>query len=123
MGHFLSVHEGPQRIGKNVNSVALLPGMVLSNEPGYYRTNGFGIRIENLVVVQHCEALKGSEREMYEFDAITLIPMDTRLIDKSLLSTSEINWFNQYHAKVRKTLTPLMQGDDLIWLNKVTVAI
>ncbi|UCX05678.1 aminopeptidase P family protein [Shewanella glacialimarina] len=123
VGHFLSVHEGPQRIGKNVNSVALLPGMVLSNEPGYYRTNGFGIRIENLVVVQHCEALKGSEREMYEFDAITLIPMDTRLIDKSLLSTSEINWFNQYHAKVRKTLTPLMQGDDLIWLNKVTVAI
>ncbi|WP_434952747.1 aminopeptidase P family protein [Shewanella sp. HL-SH4] len=123
VGHFLSVHEGPQRIGKNVNGVALLPGMVLSNEPGYYRTNGFGIRIENLVVVQHCEALKGSEREMYEFDAITLIPMDARLIDKSLLSTSEINWFNQYHAKVRKTLTPLMQGDDLIWLNKVTEAI
>lgn len=123
VGHFLSVHEGPQRIGKNVNGVALLPGMVLSNEPGYYRTNGFGIRIENLVVVQHCEALKGSEREMYEFDAITLIPMDARLIDKTLLSTSEINWFNQYHAKVRKTLTPLMQGDDLVWLNKVTMAI
>ncbi|UJF21578.1 aminopeptidase P family protein [Shewanella sp. OMA3-2] len=123
VGHFLSVHEGPQRIGKNVNGVALLPGMVLSNEPGYYRASGFGIRIENLVVVQHCEALKGSEREMYEFDAITLIPMDARLIDKTLLSTSEINWFNQYHAKVRKTLTPLMQGDDLVWLNKVTMAI
>ncbi|GAA0788551.1 MULTISPECIES: aminopeptidase P family protein [Pseudomonadati] len=123
VGHFLSVHEGPQRIGKNVNNVALLPGMVLSNEPGYYRTNGFGIRLENLVIVQHCAALKGSEREMYEFDAITLIPMDARLIDKSLLTTAEINWFNQYHAKVRETLTPFMQGDDLTWLNKVTVAI
>jgi len=123
VGHFLSVHEGPQRIGKNVNNVALLPGMVLSNEPGYYRTNGFGIRLENLVIVQHCAALKGSEREMYEFDAITLIPMDARLIDKSLLTTAEINWFNQYHAKVRETLTPFMQGADLTWLNKVTVAI
>jgi len=123
VGHFLSVHEGPQRIGKNVNNVALLPGMVLSNEPGYYRTNGFGIRLENLVIVQHCAALKGSEREMYEFDAITLIPMDARLIDKSLLTTAEINWFNQYHAKVRETLTPFMQGADLTWLNKVTMAI
>ncbi|MCT7940503.1 aminopeptidase P family protein [Shewanella holmiensis] len=123
VGHFLSVHEGPQRIGKNVNNVALVPGMVLSNEPGYYRTNGFGIRIENLVIVQHCAALTGSEREMYEFDAITLIPIDARLIDKSLLTTAEINWFNQYHAKVRETLTPFMQGDDLKWLNKVTAAI
>ena len=123
VGHFLSVHEGPQRIGKNLNNVALLPGMVLSNEPGYYRTNGFGIRIENLVIVQHCAALTGSEREMYEFDAITLIPIDARLIDKSLLTDAEINWFNQYHAKVRDTLTPFMQGDDLTWLNKVTAAI
>ena len=123
VGHFLSVHEGPQRIGKNVNNVALVPGMVLSNEPGYYRTNGFGIRIENLVIVQHCAALTGSEREMYEFDAITLIPIDARLVDKSLLTTAEINWFNQYHAKVRETLTPFMQGDDLKWLNKVTAAI
>ena len=123
VGHFLSVHEGPQRIGKNLNNIALTPGMVLSNEPGYYRTNGFGIRIENLVIVQHCAALTGSEREMYEFDAITLIPIDARLIDKSLLTDAEINWFNQYHAKVRDTLTPFMQGDDLTWLNKVTAAI
>ncbi|MGZ9899216.1 aminopeptidase P family protein [Shewanella gaetbuli] len=123
VGHFLSVHEGPQRIGKNVNNVPLLPGMVLSNEPGYYRANEFGIRLENLVVIKPCQALAGSEREMYQFDALTLIPMDARLIDKSLLTTAEINWFNQYHAKVQQTLAPYMQGDDLAWLNKVTQAI
>ena len=123
VGHFLSVHEGPQRIGKNVNGVALLPGMVLSNEPGYYRADGFGIRIENLVAVQPCQALQGAEREMYEFDALTHIPMDARLIDKSLLTDFEVNWFNQYQQKVRQTLAPLMQGDELAWLNKVTEAI
>jgi len=123
VGHFLSVHEGPQRIGKNLNAVALLPGMVLSNEPGYYRADNFGIRIENLVTVQACQALAGAEREMYEFDVLTMIPMDARLIDASLLTEFELNWFNQYQQKVRQTLTPLMQGDELAWLNKVTIAI
>ncbi|MFB2648114.1 aminopeptidase P family protein [Shewanella mangrovisoli] len=123
VGHFLSVHEGPQRIGKNLNAIALMPGMVLSNEPGYYRADSFGIRLENLVVVQHCEALKGAEREMYEFDALTLIPMDARLIDKSLLTQGEIDWFNAYHQKVFNTLSPLMSGSELEWLTKVTKAI
>lgn len=123
VGHYLSVHEGPQRIGKNVNNVALLPGMVLSNEPGYYRADAFGIRLENLVAVQPCEALKGIEREMYEFDALTLIPMDSRLIDKVLLTEQEINWFNGYHQKVFDTLSPLMQGDELAWLAQATKAI
>lgn len=123
VGHFLSVHEGPQRIGKNVNSIALLPGMVLSNEPGYYRAGGFGIRLENLVEVQHCQALKGAEREMYEFSALTLIPMDARLIDKTLLTQAEIDWFNAYHRQVFNTLSPLMSGDELTWLTKVTQAI
>ena len=123
VGHFLSVHEGPQRIGKNVNAISLMPGMVLSNEPGYYRANAFGIRLENLVIVQHCQALAGAEREMYEFDAITLIPMDARLIDKSLLTDGEIQWFNDYHAKVFATLSPLMSGDALAWLTRVTQAI
>ncbi|GIU04252.1 aminopeptidase P family protein [Shewanella morhuae] len=123
VGHFLSVHEGPQRIGKNVNGIALLPGMVLSNEPGYYRADNFGIRLENLVVVQHCEALKGAEREMYEFDALTMIPMDKRLIDKHMLTQDEINWFNAYHQQVYDTLAPLMSGDELAWLTQATRAI
>ena len=123
VGHFLSVHEGPQRIGKNLNAIALLPGMVLSNEPGYYRADSFGIRLENLVVVRHCEALKDAEREMYEFDALTLIPMDARLIDKSLLTQGEIDWFNAYHQKVFNTLSPLMSGTELEWLTQATKAI
>ena len=123
VGHFLSVHEGPQRIGKNVNGIALLPGMVLSNEPGYYRADNFGIRLENLMVVQHCEALKGAEREMYEFDALTMIPMDKRLIDKHMLTQGEISWFNDYHQQVYDTLAPLMSGDELAWLTQATRAI
>lgn len=123
VGHFLSVHEGPQRIGKNVSSIALMPGMVLSNEPGYYRADSFGIRIENLVVVQQCQALKGAEREMYEFEALTMIPIDVRLIDKSLLTQGEIDWFNRYHKNVFNTLGPLMSGDELRWLTQATRAI
>ncbi len=123
VGHFLSVHEGPQRIGKNLNSVPLLAGMVLSNEPGYYRADAFGIRIENLVEVRPCAALKDAEREMYEFNALTLIPIDARLIDKQLLTTEEIAWFNAYHQRVRETLAPLMQGDELNWLLNTTEAI
>lgn len=123
VGHFLSVHEGPQRIGKNVNSIALMPGMVLSNEPGYYRAESFGIRLENLVVVQHCEALKDAEREMYQFDALTMIPIDRRLIDKSLLTQGEIDWLNHYHRKVFNTLAPLMSGEELSWLIQATRAI
>ena len=123
VGHFLSVHEGPQRIAKNSNGVALLPGMVVSNEPGYYRADAFGIRIENLVAVQACEALAGAERELYEFHAITLIPIDTRLVDKQLLTDAEVNWLNAYHQRVRETLSPLMQGAELDWLLKATEAI
>ncbi|WP_065187570.1 aminopeptidase P family protein [Shewanella woodyi] len=123
VGHFLNVHEGPQRIGKNSNDVALLPGMVLSNEPGYYRADEFGIRLENLVYVRPCEALAGIEREMFEFSALTMIPMDARLIDKSLLNDAEISWFNDYHKLVWSELSHLMQGDDLVWLENATKAI
>ncbi|GGI95059.1 Xaa-Pro aminopeptidase [Shewanella hanedai] len=123
VGHFLSVHEGPQRIAKNSNDVALLPGMVLSNEPGYYRANEFGIRLENLVYVRPCEALAGIEREIFEFDALTMIPMDSRLIEKSLLTDAEIIWFNDYHQLVWTNLSPLMQGDELAWLKSATKAI
>ncbi|MDO6617415.1 X-Pro aminopeptidase [Shewanella sp. 10N.286.52.C2] len=120
VGHFLSVHEGPQRIGKNVNGVPLLPGMVLSNEPGYYRANEFGIRIENLVAVLPSPSLVNAEREMLEFDALTLIPIDKRLIDKSLLTQAEIDWLNRYHQKVFTTLSTMLTGDDLAWLTEVT---
>ncbi|MPY23169.1 aminopeptidase P family protein [Shewanella sp. YLB-07] len=123
VGHFLNVHEGPQRIGKNSNDVALLPGMVVSNEPGYYRADEFGIRLENLITVRPCEALANAEREMFEFDVLTLIPMDSRLIDKSLLTDIELNWFNDYHQQVFDTLSPLMQGEELAWLARVTQAI
>lgn len=123
VGHFLNVHEGPQRIAKNSNDVALLPGMVVSNEPGYYRADEFGIRLENLIAVRPCKALENAEREMFEFEALTLIPMDSRLIDKGLLTDAELNWFNDYHQQVYKTLSPLMQGEELIWLEGVTQAI
>ncbi|QQX81120.1 aminopeptidase P family protein [Shewanella sp. KX20019] len=123
VGHYLSVHEGPQGIGKNRTSVPLLAGMVLSNEPGYYRANEFGIRLENLVAVRPSVSLTNAEREMLEFEALTFIPMDARLIDKNFLTSAEVDWFNQYHQLVREKLSPHMQGDELMWLNKVTAAI
>ncbi|GIU32077.1 aminopeptidase P family protein [Shewanella sp. MBTL60-007] len=123
VGHYLSVHEGPQGIAKGRSNVALLEGMVLSNEPGYYRADEFGIRLENLIAVRPCEALANSEREMLEFEALTFIPMDARLLDKNYLTDAEVSWFNQYHQQVREKLSPFMQGDDLDWLNKVTTAI
>lgn len=123
VGHFLNVHEGPQRIAKAGQGVALLPGMIVSNEPGYYRENAFGIRLENLVAVKHCEALKDSERDMLEFEALTLIPMDSRLIEKSLLTPAEIQWVNDYHQRVFDTLSPSLQGHDLNWLVNATQAI
>ncbi|WP_076407501.1 aminopeptidase P family protein [Shewanella sp. UCD-KL12] len=123
VGHFLSVHEGPQRIAKNSNNVPLLAGMVVSNEPGYYRADEFGIRLENLIAVRPCEALANAEREMFEFEALTFIPMDSRLIDKNLLTGAEVNWFNDYHKQVYQTLSPLMQGAELSWLENATKAI
>lgn len=123
VGHFLSVHEGPQRISKAPSTVSLLPGMVVSNEPGYYRENEFGIRLENLVAVRPCQALNNAEREMYEFEALTLIPFDLRLIEKSLLTQTEIDWLNAYHKKVFSALSPELTGNDLIWLTQATTAI
>ncbi len=100
VGAYLSVHEGPQRIAK-IGTTALEPGMILSNEPGYYKAGDYGIRIENLVVVEK-RAIKGAEREMFGFETITLVPIDTRLIEPKLLTDDELNWFNAYHARVRQ---------------------
>ena len=119
VGSFLSVHEGPQRISKVGNTVALQSGMILSNEPGYYRTDAYGIRIENLVVVQPV-ALEGAERPMLGFEPLTLVPIDRQLIDTALLSAEEIGWVDAYHARVRESLSPLLEVEVAAWLAAAT---
>ncbi len=118
VGAFLSVHEGPQRISK-VASVALEPGMILSNEPGYYKTGAYGIRIENLIAVEP-RTIAGAERDMLGFETLTLAPIDLRLIDQRLLSTEEIVWLNAYHKRVRQTLLPLIETEKRHWLRQAT---
>jgi len=123
VGAFLSVHEGPQRISKVASNVALQPGMVLSNEPGYYLDGSHGIRCENLVVVRESSVSGEPGRTMYEFEAITLAPFDRRLVLPELMSAAELAWLDNYHARVRDTLSPYLQGDDLDWLQRATRAI
>ncbi len=106
VGSYLNVHEGPQRISKLPNTQPLLPGMIVSNEPGYYKTGAYGIRIENLVVVTPCTDLPDAEREMLCFETLTLAPIDRNLVAPALLTRDEIAWLDAYHARVRETLTP-----------------
>lgn len=120
VGSYLSVHEGPQRISKIGNTVALEPGMVLSNEPGYYKTGAFGIRIENLVAVAALGETAGGERPMFGFETLTLAPIDRTLIDASLLDAREVAWLDAYHARVRIALTPLVDADTARWLQGAT---
>lgn len=120
VGAALSVHEGPARLSR-LSEVALEPGMILSNEPGYYRPGAFGIRIENLIVVREAEAEPG--RSMLGFDTLTEVPIDTRLIDRALLSADDIAWLNAYHARIRADLAPHLTGDDLRWLHSMTEAL
>jgi len=120
VGSYLSVHEGPQRISKSHNSVALREGMILSNEPGYYKTGAYGIRIENLVVVRMCSNLEGAERTMLEFETITMAPIDRSLVKVSLLSDDELDWFNAYHVEVREKLEEFLDGPDLDFLYRAT---
>jgi len=119
VGAFLSVHEGPQRIAKAPNTTALQPGMVVSNEPGYYRAGAFGIRCENLVVVRESPR-EGGELAMLEFDVLTLVPFDLRLVDASLMTPVELSWLNHYHQRVVAEIGPLLQGSDLAWLQQAT---
>lgn len=121
VGHFLNVHEGPQRISKAPNSTALQPGMVLSNEPGYYRAESFGIRIENLELV--VEKATSGDMTMLGFEPLTRAPIDKRLVDISLLTDAEIAWWNDYHQKVWNALSPAMQGAELAWLEAATAPI
>ena len=92
--------------------------MIVSNEPGYYKTGAYGIRIENLVLVQPVE--DAAEREMLGFETLTLAPIDRNLIDPSLLDQEEIAWLNAYHARVRETLTPLVDPETTRWLANAT---
>ncbi len=123
VGSFLGVHEGPQRIAKAANTQALKPGMILSNEPGFYKTGGYGIRIENLIVVTEPAAIAGGERPMMAFETITLAPINLDLVVGSMLTEAERHWLNQYHARVRQTLTPLLPKDVADWLARETRSI
>ena len=118
VGVYLSVHEGPQRISR-IDTTPLQPGMILSNEPGYYRAGEYGIRLENLVIVEKRD-IKGGEREMYGFETITLAPFDLASIDPKLLTPGEIDWLDAYHARVRKTLSPLADPATRAWLRDAT---
>ena len=120
VGSYLGVHEGPQRISKAGDGVALQPGMIVSNEPGYYKTGAFGIRIENLVTVIPCEDVADAERPLYAFETLTLAPIDRTLVDRSLLSAAEAAWLDAYHVRVRETLTPLVDSQTAAWLATVT---
>jgi Xaa-Pro aminopeptidase len=116
VGSYLGVHEGPQRIAKAVNSQPLLTGMILSNEPGYYREGHWGIRIETLQVVTPPEPIPGGERPMHGFEQLTLAPLDRRLIDVPLLTPDERSYVDAYHAEVLARVGPLLDGDVLDWL-------
>jgi Xaa-Pro aminopeptidase len=122
VGSYLSVHEGPQNISKKPVLQALKPGMICSNEPGFYKTGAFGIRIENLVVVTELKDV-GGERPMMEFETITLAPIDLNLVEPSLLTDVEKGWLNAYHARVRDTIGHLVDEDSRVWLDKATWAI
>jgi Xaa-Pro aminopeptidase len=114
VGAFLSVHEGPQRISR-VSEVPLEPGMILSNEPGYYREGAFGIRLENLIVVQEAPAL-GDNRAQRSFETLTFVPFDRRLILREELSPGETRWLDAYHAEVLEKLGARVSGATLDWL-------
>ncbi|MBT3399040.1 MAG: aminopeptidase P family protein [Rhodospirillaceae bacterium] len=120
VGSYLGVHEGPQRIAKTGSSIPLQPGMIVSNEPGYYKEGAFGIRIENLLAVTQPGDISGGERPMLGFETLTLAPIDRSLITSSLLTADERAWMNAYHARVAAEIGPMLDGDALAWLAEVT---
>ena len=123
VGYFLNVHEGPQSISKLVPdaTMAMEPGMITSIEPGLYRPGQWGIRIENLVL--NVPAGSNEFGEFLAFETLTLCPIDTRCIARSLLRADEIDWLNGYHALVRERLEPLVAGAARDWLLERTAAI
>lgn len=115
VGSYLSVHEGPQRIAKTGRQ-ELLPGMILSNEPGYYKPGEYGIRIENLIIVTEPQEIEGGDKPMLGFETITLAPIDRRLIDTHLLTREELQWLDAYHARVLAELSPIVEASVRPWL-------
>jgi Xaa-Pro aminopeptidase len=121
VGAFLCVHEGPARISK-AGTVPLRPGMILSNEPGYYKAGEYGIRIENLLAVRVEAKPEGAERDLLAFDTLTLCPIDRRLVEPTLLSPDELAWLDDYHARVERELRPLV-GEASEWLRRMCAPI
>ncbi|WP_430442939.1 aminopeptidase P family protein [Sphingorhabdus contaminans] len=122
VGSFLAVHEGPQRIGKFSGGQAgtdepLQAGMILSNEPGYYKQGEYGIRIENLILVEE-RAIEGAEGRYFGFETLTFAPIDKALVDTSLLTRDELRWWDDYHAKVLEIVAPQLDGDALAWVTE-----
>lgn len=122
VGSYLSVHEGPQNISKR-GTEPLQAGMILSNEPGYYKQGEYGIRIENLVLVKQAAEIPGGDLPMMGFETLTLCPIDRRLIDTALLTPRERDWLNAYHARVRAEIGPLVDEDVRAWLHQATAEI
>ena len=116
VGSFLSVHEGPQSISKNYNKFDLKPGMIISNEPGYYRDKKFGVRIENLILVK-----KSKKTGFLEFETLSLFPYEKKLIKKDLLSEFQIKWLNNYHKNIYSKISPLVGFKEKKWLKKKTL--
>ena len=120
VGAYLGVHEGPQGISARAAAIALVPGMVVSNEPGYYRTGAWGIRIENLVAVTAAPEPEGGERPLLELETLTLAPIDRNLIMPEMLSGREAAWLDRYHARVRAAVSPLVDSGTRDWLDAAT---
>jgi Xaa-Pro aminopeptidase len=120
VGSYLSVHEGPARISK-LGNVALKRGMILSNEPGYYRADAYGIRIENLVLVTEAAPVPSAEKPLNAFETLTLVPIDTRLIEPAMLTADERTWFDAYQARVREALAPILDTTTRAWLLAATI--
>ncbi len=120
VGSYLGVHEGPQRIAKRAAGAALEPGMIVSNEPGYYKEGAFGIRIENLVTVVEAPAPDGAERPLLGFETLTLAPIDRALIDRDLMTAEEIAWLDAYHIRVAREIGPQVDTATREWLETAT---
>jgi Xaa-Pro aminopeptidase len=122
VGSYLSVHEGPARLSK-LGTVALKRGMILSNEPGYYKTDQYGIRVENLILVVEAPSVAGAEKPLNAFETLTLVPIDRRLIKAEMLTAPETRWLDDYHARVAASLAPLLDPATQAWLKAATAPI
>ena len=121
VGAYLAVHEGPQRIARS-GTQKLLEGMIVSNEPGYYKEGAYGIRLENLILVTPAEAIAGGDIAMHGFETLTLAPFDRRLIKIHLLTRDELQWLDRYHARVLAEVGPMLDGETLAWLQQACAA-